>query len=217
MPKIMAPAVISTGRKRVNPASRAAAIEIIALLQPLARKAYQEDAIRGRNSHAHDSTSESRDGKGRARHEQHPDDASERPGQSRNDDERIEPRLEIDDDNQIDKHNGTGKPEIELGVGAGHCVNLAPHHHMGAARCVFGGLVQDPVDVSGDRAEIASLHGRVDVDDRLDVVVRYDGGARPRGDRGKAPEQLGRLCGGRGNRQIDGIMAQTHQAMKSIT
>jgi hypothetical protein len=77
------------------------------------------------------------------------------PGQSRDDDERIEPGLKIDDDDQIDKHNSLGKSEIKLGVGAGHGLNLATHHHMGAARRVLSGLVQDPVDFSRDRAEIA--------------------------------------------------------------
>ena len=38
--------------------------------------------------------------------EQHPDDADERPGQGRDDDERVEPALEIHDHQQVNEHGG---------------------------------------------------------------------------------------------------------------
>ena len=45
-------------------------------------------------------------------------------------------------------------------------------------RHVLVRLLQDSVDVAGDRAEIAPLDGAIDIDHRLDVVVRDDAGAR---------------------------------------
>ena len=62
---------------------------------------------------------------------------------------------------------------------------------MGAARSARGGFFQDAGDVPGNRAEIASLHGPVDVDDWLDIVMRYDGGTWPRRDPGKTPSNCG--------------------------
>ena len=41
-------------------------------------------------------------------------------------------------------------------------------------RRVLGGFVDDLLHVGGDRAEIAALRGAVDLDHRLDVVLRID-------------------------------------------
>ena len=52
MPMIIASAVIRTGRKRVKPAASAA--HAVRLLQPLLREGDHQDAVRGRDAHAHD-------------------------------------------------------------------------------------------------------------------------------------------------------------------
>ena len=57
-------------------------------------------------------------------------------------------------------------------------------------RHVFVRFLQDAVDVAGDRAEIAPLGGAVDIDHRLDVVMRDDAGARPRRDPRQAAQIL---------------------------
>src|SRR5207249_11648108 len=49
----------------------------------------------------------------RVREEQHPADAGQRPGQGGDDDERIEPRLEIHNDQQVGQNDRANKPESE--------------------------------------------------------------------------------------------------------
>ena len=105
MPMIIASAVISTGRNRVKPASIAAVSGVGALGQSLAREADDENAVGGRDAHAHDRAGQGRHRQRRAGDEQHPDDARERGRQGADDDERIEPGLKIDDDQQIDQHD----------------------------------------------------------------------------------------------------------------
>jgi len=60
IPMIMAKAVISTGRKRVNPDSRAAVIGSLPAANCSAAKTHHQDAIGGRNAHAHDGAGERR-------------------------------------------------------------------------------------------------------------------------------------------------------------
>jgi hypothetical protein len=165
----------------------------------------QNDAVRSSDAHAHDCPGQGRDRQSGAGHEQHPDDAGERPRQRRDDDEGIEPRLEIDDDHQIDENDGAGEAQEQLVVRAGHRMNLSAQSDVRAARHVLAGLLQDALDVGRDRAEIAVLHGAVDVDDRLDVVMRDDAGARPLGDPGEAAQILRRGGLGRCDRHVGEI------------
>ena len=79
---IMASAVISTGRKRVNPELQRRGQRVLAFSQLLLRKAHHQDAIGGRNSHAHDGTSQRRNTERGAGDEQKPHDAGKRRGQA---------------------------------------------------------------------------------------------------------------------------------------
>ena len=58
-------------------------------------------------------------------------------GQRGDDDEGIEPGLEVDDDDEIDEHDCAREPEIELAISAGHGLNLAAQHDIGAARNIL--------------------------------------------------------------------------------
>ena len=110
MPMIMASAVISTGRKRVTPASTAAA-RGVACGKLLAREADNQDGIGGGNPHAHDRAGQRRHRERGVGRKQHPDNAGQRGGQGGDDDERIQPGLEIHHDQQIDHHNRAEQAE----------------------------------------------------------------------------------------------------------
>ncbi len=106
-----------------------------------------------------------------ARGEQHPDDARDRGRQRRHDDERIGPRLEIHDDQQVDEHDRAEQSEQQSGEGAVHRLHQAEEGDAAAFRNVLGRVLQDFLNVARDRAEIATLCRRVDLHDRLDVVL----------------------------------------------
>ena len=105
MPMIMASAVMSTGRKRVNPASIAA----VAASAPSASRSRAKLTTRmllavATPMHMIAPVNAGTDKVVRG-DKQHPDDAGERRRQRRDDDERIEPGLEVDDDQQINQHD----------------------------------------------------------------------------------------------------------------
>ena len=102
---IIASAVISTGRKRVDPASSAASAALAArkcscaklttrmlfavatpmhMMAPVSAGTLSVVCVRNSIQH----------------------DAGQRRRQRRDDDERIEPRLEVHDDQQVDQHDG---------------------------------------------------------------------------------------------------------------
>ena len=105
MPMIMASAVISTGRKRVNPASSAASTRRAPLANLVLREAHDQNAVGGRDAHTHYRAGQRRHADRRVRQEQNPDDTGQRRGKRRNDDEGVEPRLEVHDDQQVDEHD----------------------------------------------------------------------------------------------------------------
>ena len=77
MPIIMASAVISTGRKRVS-RPRSPRSGVFAFRQLLAREADDQNAVGGRDAHAHDRAGQRGHGQAGVGDEQHPDDAGER-------------------------------------------------------------------------------------------------------------------------------------------
>ena len=68
------------------------------------------------------------------RDQQHPEDAGQRAGQRRDDDEGIEPGLEIDDDQQIDQDDGDGHARAQAGERGVHGGHLPAALHLRAAR-----------------------------------------------------------------------------------
>ena len=83
---------------------------------PFARKRDQKNAVCRCHSHAHHSTSQRGDAQGGMRQEQNPKDTCQGSRQSRDDDERIEPGLEIDNDKQVDQHDRHHQPDQQAGV-----------------------------------------------------------------------------------------------------
>ena len=109
--------------------------------------------------------------------EQHPDDARERGRQSAHNHKRIEPRLKIDDDEHIDQHDGERDADEELLIGVSHCLGLPAHDDAGAGWNVLGGLIENSLDIGGNGAEVPLLVGGINVDHRLNRVMRDDGRA----------------------------------------
>ena len=115
MPRIMAAAVISTGRSRANPAdsiaSRAGGTD--------ARSSFanvtEQDAVRGRHANRHDRAHQRRHAQRRPGDEQRPEDAGHRARQRREDDERIEPRLKVHGHQQVDEHHGERRSPARAG------------------------------------------------------------------------------------------------------
>ena len=95
---IIASAVMSTGRKRVNPDSMAASSALPCSASRSLANDTIEDAIGGGDAHAHDRAHQRRDAKRGVSDKQENDDAGQRGGQRRDDNERIQPGLEIHHD-----------------------------------------------------------------------------------------------------------------------
>src|SRR5678810_1084660 len=96
--------------------------------------------------------------------EQCPCDASQRAGQGRNDDEEIEPRLKIDDDQQIDQHDRAEQPEDQFEIGVLHQLGLAMDLNLSAARFLVLQAMDNLFDVHQHGAEIALFSRDIDVD-----------------------------------------------------
>src|SRR6202034_1176562 len=163
---------------------------IKALRKAFPGKAHQQDAVGSRYAHTHDGAGERGDRQRRPGYEKYPDNTGQRARERGDDDEGVEPRLEIDDDDQINQHDGAGEAEIELTIGAAHRLDLPAEHEVGTTRHLLAGLIDNAVDVRGNRTKIASLNCAVDIYDRLHVVVRNDAGTRSRSDLGETAEIL---------------------------
>ena len=180
MPMIMASAVIRTGRKRVKPASRAAA----AASRPRAKPSRAKLTSRmlfavAMPMHMMAPVRAGTDSVVPVMNSIQTMPASAA-GQRGNDDERVEPGLEVDDDHEVDEDDGAGKAEIKLAVGAVIVWTWPRNSDKGSARHVFFAFrCRMRLMSRGDRAEIAPLGGAVDVDDRLDIVMRHNARARP--------------------------------------
>ena len=187
MPMIMASAVMTTGRMRTKPASRAASRAFLPSFELLARERHHQDAVRGGHADAHDRAGEGRNAQGGARDQQHPADAGERAGQRGDDDEGIEPRLEVDDDQKIDEHDRADEADGQPCEGGLHRLHLAADHDVAAPGKLWFDVLHDLLgDFVGDAAEVAAVDRGVDVDHALHVVVIDDGGAR----RGRGGRQV---------------------------
>ena len=174
MPMIIASAVISTGRNRVKPARDRRGQRVIALGEPLARETHDQDAVGGRNAHAHDRAGQRRHRERRARDEQHPNDAGERRRQRADDDERVEPGLEVDDDKQIDQHDRQRQAGEQLACRPPSSSPSARATRQSRRAARPSRSPQDLPDVAGNGAEIAAGVGRINVDDGLHRVMGND-------------------------------------------
>jgi hypothetical protein len=172
--------------------------------EQLARRIDDEDAVRGRDADAQDRPGQRRHRQRRARHEQHPRDAGQRRRQAADDHERIEPRLEIDDHQQVDQRDRERETAEQPGERLVHRLHLAAQHDRRAGRQLRARVVDELRHVGRDRAEVAPLHRRENVEHRLHVVVRHDRLLRRAREAAERAEQVlrgrtGRRAAGRGD------------------
>ena len=125
MPRIMALAVMSTGRSRVYPALAAARSGSSPAVHPLIGEAYDQDAVRRRQADAHEGTHQRRHAHGRLRQEQHPKHAAQRKRHRHEHDEGIDPALEIHDEEQIHENDGQGDPGEQARIALAHGIHLS--------------------------------------------------------------------------------------------
>ena len=164
--------------------------------QPLLGEGHDQDAVGGGDADAHDGAHQRRHAERGAGEEQKDHDARQRSRQRGNDDEGIEPRLEVHDDQQVDEHDREPEPREQPDVRGPHRGELAAHGEEAAPREQRPVHLDEARHVAPHRAEIAVLHGAVDVHDPPDVVVRQHRHlARPR-DGGHVGQDAG--PGGRG-------------------
>ena len=105
-------------------------------------------------------------------HEQGPGDTGQRSGQGRNDDEGIEPGLEVNNHQEIDQDNCGQKAEEHFSQGLVHDFGLAfDFNHRTRGHLPFH-LVRDLLDICQDFAERPSFCGHIDVDQRHNIPVR---------------------------------------------
>ena len=113
MPMTMASAVIITGRKRPAPAASAASVEFMPSLQIEPGKGDDQDGIGRGHAQAHDRAHQRGNAHGGDGEEERPDHAGQRAGQGGDDDEWIEPALEIDHQQQINQGNGADQSKAQ--------------------------------------------------------------------------------------------------------
>src|SRR6185437_8017744 len=164
------------------------------------------------DTHAHDGSHQRGDGQRGAREEQEEHNAGDGCGQRRDDDEGVEPRLEVDDYEQVDEHDGEDQAKEQTDVGAVHRLDLAAHVDEVAASKRSTVLVDDALYVMRDGAEIAVLHVGVDIERAADVVVRDDWHFRRARECGYVGEDFGACRAGGG----DGDVLQVLQRLDAV-
>jgi hypothetical protein len=104
--------------------------------------------------------------------EEHPCDAGKRARERGDDDERINPGLEVDDDEEVNQHHGehqTGRQPDERGA---HGLHLAADGGETPARQILLRVVHDLAHFRRHAAKVPPLHAGVYVHDGLHIVVR---------------------------------------------
>jgi hypothetical protein len=112
------------------------------------------------------------------RGEQHPGDARQRGRQGRDDHGGIDPALEVHHDQQVDQHDRAQQAKDQADERGVHRFHLAAQLHRRALGQVRLRRVQHLLHITGDGAQIAALRRRVDVERRLNGIVRDHGGRR---------------------------------------
>ena len=109
------------------------------------------------------------------------------------------------------------RPEISPDVGGLHGLDLSANHHFRAARQVLAAVVDDLLDVVGHAAQIAPLHRSVNIDDRLNVVVRDQRHSRRRaGWLPASPELPDLRRSGPGNRDVLKVLQRIQPVLRRL-
>ena len=139
----------------------------------LAGKAHHQDGVGRGHAHAHDGAGEGRNAEPGIGEEQEPHDAGQRGGQRGNDQKRIEPGLEVDDDEQVDKQDGEDQSNQQSRIRLLHGVALSAQNEFRAARQFALVASHDLLHLSGDSAQVGSLDVGEDIDYRHSVVMGH--------------------------------------------
>ena len=172
-------------------------IGITGFLKLLAGKADDQHAVGSGDAHAHDGSGQRRYRQRGVCGKQRPHDAGQRGRQGGDDDKGVAPRLEVDDDQQVNQYDGAKKSEQQATECAVHGSHLTHQYGLHTFRQVLGFGVDDLLHVCSDCAEIAPLRGAVDLHQRHDVVLRIDRRHRCPIDVGNRAERLRGCAGGR--------------------
>src|ERR1700730_10036446 len=97
-------------------------------------------------------------------YKQKPCNAREGRGQRGNHNERIEPGLKVDYDQQVNKHDREGKSTQQTDVGGAHGLNLSTDNHSRTTRQLLARGVYDLVYITSHAAQIASCDRAKDID-----------------------------------------------------
>ena len=103
----------------------------------LARKTHHQNRIRRRHAHAHDGARQRRNAEPRIGEKQKPHNAGQRRRQCRDNQEWIEPRLEVDHDQQVHQQDRKGQPGLRSKIETLHSVALATQSEAGTARQIL--------------------------------------------------------------------------------
>src|SRR5215472_13897341 len=127
------------------------------------------------------------------REQQHAANAGQSPRQSGNNNERIEPRLKIDHNQEISKNDRAKQTIAQSDERAFHRLDLAANDDVASSWQTFCFDCLDALlHLISDAAEIAPIDGRIYIDHRLAAVVRDLRGARGRARLHKVSEDLRR-------------------------
>ncbi len=106
------------------------------------------------------------------------------------DDERVQPALEVDHHQQIDEQHGKAEACHKAGERAVHRLGLAAEDDAAAAGQFGLDRIDDVAHIGCDRREVAAEDVGVHVEDGLDVVVTDVGSGEPATEFGEIAEQL---------------------------
>ena len=148
---IIAAAVISTGRKRLTPASQAAVSGSRPCCRSLRAKVTTSTELAVATPRLMIAPISAGTLTVVSVRCKRPDHAGQRAGQRGDDDERIEPALEIDDQQQVDQHDGHDQPDAQAGEAGVHRLRLAAQHDEAAARQLLLRLRDQRLDVAAAR------------------------------------------------------------------
>src|SRR5215469_18325164 len=95
--------------------------------------------------------------------QKHPADARKRPGQRGNDDEGIEPGLEVHNNEEISKNNRAKQSNAQAYEGSGHGLNLTANEDAAAPRQFFFNVVDELCDPRRNGTKIAPGDRGVDI------------------------------------------------------
>src|ERR1035438_1388859 len=131
-----------------------------------------QNAVGGRHPYAHDGAGQSRNAQRSMSDKQKKDNAAKRGWERRDDDEWIEPRLEVHHDQHVHQNDGETQAGKQAEVRGMHGFELPANAEKAAPwKKMLVGL-HDLRNVAPNAGEIATLHRTVNIHHAPDVVVR---------------------------------------------